>query len=350
MAKSRIFTTVEDVYAAINEGAKIEDKYSYSHPIKTGGKTLNVSLGRIWWNLLLPNDFEFINEPVNSKKINEIIKKIKDIMSPNDASELLTKINKEAFYIGTYAPTTFSIDSVILSDDIKRQKKEFQRENVTEPIEYSEKVDRISKNIANELNLKDVRINNIKESGAKDIPWGPLMVSYGYVSDIENQVLGPIKTAINDGHDPRDFYKTAAEARKGFFYKAAISSKPGYLARRVTMANAHIQIDDSIKDCGTKKTFKILIDKDLAGDIKNRYYIKNTKPSLITNPEELIGQTIELRSPLYCKSIKGICPICYGTSWSELNNKNIGVLAGGNVNNKALNTCATRSIVKSYSM
>lgn len=91
------------------------------------------------------------------------------------------------------------------------------------------------------------------------------------------------------------------------------------------MANAHILIDDSIKDCGTKKYFKIVVDKKIARLIKNRYHIVGGKLKLITNPDELIGETISLRSPLYCKNTKGICPICYGDSWKLLQNKNIGV-------------------------
>ena len=119
---------------------------------------------------------------------------------------------------------------------------------------------------------------------------------------------------------------------------AAISSKPGYLARRVVMANAGIQLDDSIKDCGTQKFFKISVDKNIASIIGKRYMSVGGKPKLIEDPQSLIGQTINLRSPLYCHSEKGICPICYGKSWEVLKNKNIGILAGGDINNKALNS------------
>jgi len=103
------------------------------------------------------------------------------------------------------------------------------------------------------------------------------------------------------------------------------------------MANAHILLDDSIKDCGTKTVFKLVVDKTIAGLIKDRYMMVNGRPKLISEPSELIGQTINLRSPLYCKSEKGICPICYGDSWKHLKNKNIGVLIGGDINDRALN-------------
>ena len=79
------------------------------------------------------------------------------------------------------------------------------------------------------------------------------------------------------------------------------------------------------------------VDKTLAGIIDKRYMTVNGKPKLIEDPKSLIGETINLRSPLYCLSEKGICPICFGKSWEKMQNKNIGVLAGGNINNFALN-------------
>ena len=114
------------------------------------------------------------------------------------------------------------------------------------------------------------------------------------------------------------------------------------------MANASIKIDETKKDCGTKKYFRLTIDKSLAKVIGGRYHMEDGKLKLIDNPTELIGKTISLRSPLYCKSEKGICPTCYGDSYKDLKTKFVGVLAGGNINITVLNACATRSVMKSY--
>ncbi len=105
------------------------------------------------------------------------------------------------------------------------------------------------------------------------------------------------------------------------------------------MANSHILLDDSKEDCGTTKYFKLQVDDTVAKIIKDRYMVTSTgRPKLIKDPSELIGKTINLRSPLYCKCPDGnICPTCFGDSWKKMNNKNIGVLIGGDINNKALN-------------
>ena len=74
------------------------------------------------------------------------------------------------------------------------------------------------------------------------------------------------------------------------------------LSRRVIMANSHILLDDSKPDCGTTKYFKLQVDEKIAKIIKDRYMVTSSgSVKLIKDPSLLIGKTINLRSPLYCK-------------------------------------------------
>ena len=105
------------------------------------------------------------------------------------------------------------------------------------------------------------------------------------------------------------------------------------------MAGSHILIDDSKEDCGSTKYFKLQVDENIAPLIKDRYMVTSTgRPKLIKDPFALIGKTINMRSPLYCRCENGnICPTCFGDSWKELHTKNIGILVGGAINDRALN-------------
>jgi hypothetical protein len=337
--KMRIFSSVEDVYKALDEGVSIDHKFSYTHPVKTGGISKRLSLGRIWWNLLLPPNFPLVDEPVKSKDIGKTIQWIVNNYSPEEASDYVTKMNQETFRMSSYIPTSFEIGALIPSEEVNSEKEELKKSEITDPIEFSNEVEKITKQVEKDIVDQGYRMENIKVSGAKPVPWSQLLVAQGHVSDIEGNLLGPIKTAIADGHSPADFYKSAAEARRGFYYKSAISSKPGYMSRRTVMAGSHIQIDDSKEDCGTTKYFKLLVDENIAKLIKDRYMVTSTgKPKLIKDPSALIGKTINLRSPLYCKCEGGnICPTCFGESWKELNTKNLGILVGGAINDRALN-------------
>lgn len=333
----RLFNSVADVYKALEDGVPITQKFGYSHPVKTEGISIRLSLGRIWFNLLMPSDFPLVNEAVDKKKISQILKEIIIKYTPEEASDYTTKLNQEAFKMSSYCPTTFQSDSLILSDEVEDAKEKLKKIDFKSTHEFQDVVNKISDEVVKEVEDSGSRLDNIRVSGGKAIPWDKLMVAQGYLLDIEGQMHGPIKNAVSDGNNPEDFYVAAAEARLGFYYKSAISAKPGYLGRRVTMANANVLLDDSIPDCGTTKYFKLTVDKNIAKIIDKRYIIVRGKPKLIEDPQSLIGETINLRSPLYCKSEKGICPICFGDSWKTMQNKNIGILAGGNVNDFGVN-------------
>ncbi len=334
------FATIDDVYTAFEQGYKIDDTVTFIHPKKTGGKSKRLSLGRVWFNLLLPDDYKLIDESINKKKLDTIIKNISEKYELEEVCDIITDIQREAFEMSVSIPATFSIDALILPDNIKEEKEKLQKEgNSIDPVEYSKKVSKISEKFSKEMEHEDHRINDTLVAGIKGDPkvWGSLMISQGYVTDIEGNEVGPINKSISDGYSPKEFYQAASEARRGFFYKAAISAEPGYLSRRVTMATAGVIVDANKKDCGTTKTFKLKVDEKIGKLLIGRIHLNNRKKSIIKSADEIIGKTISLRSPLYCKSENGICSTCYGESFKGLDTKNIGILAGGAINNAALN-------------
>lgn len=105
------------------------------------------------------------------------------------------------------------------------------------------------------------------------------------------------------------------------------------------MANVNLVLDDSKEDCGTKQYLKLKIDKDNAKRLLQRYYLNDAgKLEKILDVNQIMNKDISLRSPIYCKTKKGICPICYGDHWKNLNTKQIGILAGGAFNGVGINT------------
>ena len=151
MAKNlnRIFSSTADVYQALDEKVNIYNKFAFSHPTKTEGKLINLSLGRIWINLLFPPEFPLINEQVNGKKLSQLIKKVIDDYPPEVSADLISKINQEVYRIGTYCPTTFEIDSLILPANIKKEKEELQKNGPDDPIAFNNELKKITKELEN---------------------------------------------------------------------------------------------------------------------------------------------------------------------------------------------------------
>ena len=83
-------------------------------------------------------------------------------------------------------------------------------------------------------------------------------------------------------------------------------------------------------DCGTKGYLDYLVTQFNSNTIKYNYYLKDGKLTRIEpdDLQRLIGKTIKMRSPLFCKSKGAICNKCIGDSYYILNISNIGLTAG----------------------
>jgi hypothetical protein len=335
-----IISNSENVYSLIKEGKTLDTKIPYSHPKKTGGKTLNITLGRIWFNQLLPEDYPLINEAVNKKFMDKIIENLYKRYGIEEAGKTISNLQTEAFKLATISPNSFETDLFIPPSDWVEKKKEFEKiASTLDPMKFKQKAEALTKELVKYMNEQGFRAENI--FGAKGDPisdWKPLLVSKGYVMDIEGNLLGPIVSSLNEGYNHTDFYHAGSEARKNFYIRSALTAHPGYLLRKIVSANAGLAIDTSMTDCGSKKTFNLTVTKDLAGLLLQRNYISQTGTiKNIKTVDEIIDKKIKLRSPLYCKAENGICETCYGNLFKTLNTKNIGILAGGAINVVGIN-------------
>ena len=172
----------------------------------------------------------------------------------------------------------------------------------------------------------------------------------GLMADPSGQILSlPIQKNFREGLTVTDYLISGYGARKGIVDTALKTANSGYLTRRLIDVAQDIVIRE--KDCYTKHSFKVLINKiisqQLIGQVIN-YPIIDPKTSLIlaTKNTQLTSALINtlvqkkisslyVRSPLTCKLYRAICQKCYG--W-DLANENlvdlgeaIGILAGQSI-------------------
>ena len=319
----------------------LDTKFPYTHEIKTNNKSKKLSLGRIWFNTLLPDDFPLYNEPIDKKKVDKIIQQIGDNYEPEVASNYVRNIQKNANRMATIEPRSFEINMFTPSNEWKKKKEEFKN-NVKDMSldEYKQERQKLIDQLYKELEDKDISFTEALEAKSggkmnKDV-LSLLMVSKGITPDIEGNVF-MIPEGISDGYNIENYYKAASEARNGFYVKTTAVRDPGYLSRKATMANANIKLSE--KDCKTKKYLELYIDNNRASKVVGRY-MKDEQSNnlvLIESEEQVINKKIKIRSPLYCKNKEGLCPICYGKLAEKLETKNIGIVAAGALNNESVN-------------
>lgn len=335
--------TLQDVYDQLKT-KNLEDKVPFDHKVKTKNKVMMMSLGRIWFNLLTPDDYPIIDEQINSKRLSIIIEDIYNKYPAEISSMFITKLNREAFILGTINPSSFDIESLVIPQFIVDKKKTLLLDN---PNLSPDEVNKISEQLATEyLNyLKSENHNGIYDilmSGAKGSPkdWALLMIAKGAQLDIEGNVSKSTLHSLDDGLTVDEFYSSAAEARYLQYYKSKGAAEPGYLNTQTAFANSNIKLRGD--DCNTTKYFKLQVLPSMVTSITGRYYLdeKTNNLKLIENTDQskkLVNSTIKLRSPLYCIQPDGICRTCYGKLADAINTDKIGLLTAGTINDQGVN-------------
>ena len=183
--------------------------------------------------------------------------------------------------------------------------------------------------------LKDCAFSIFIDSGARGT-WDQarqMVLARLYVADASNSVRPYlIRSSLVQGLKPREFFESCWGSRKGLLDTAMSTGDSGYLTRQLIYSTAVIELDESEtgKDCGTTDGLNITIEsKDMIKSLLGRYYTNkdgHKKLIKLSDTGSLIGRTINLRSPVYCKN-KRICKTCYGNLHKILHSPQIGIVA-----------------------
>jgi hypothetical protein len=157
-----------------------------------------------------------------------------------------------------------------------------------------------------------------------------LVLSRGYVSDATGKIRPKlIRSNLVGGLSQQEFFDSSWGARKGLLDTALSTGDSGYLTRQLIYSTVTIELGD-VDDCGTTDYFEIKIrNKAQARAILWRYYLNEDgelEEIKRRTYRDLVGKTIKLRSPVYCKS-KHICKTCYGNLYKTLHSIQIGIIA-----------------------
>jgi DNA-directed RNA polymerase subunit beta' len=154
----------------------------------------------------------------------------------------------------------------------------------------------------------------------------------GLIQNNQGQTLEfPIVPSYLEGLSPIEYFVTTHGARKGASDTALNTAKAGYLTRRLVDVAQDVVITE--EDCGTKEGkmvsrenisgIEIPLSKNirgrvLAGDLKDKNGKAIYKRGFLVTKEEAhniegAGFTeVFVRSPLTCRTVHGICQMCYG--------------------------------------
>jgi DNA-directed RNA polymerase subunit beta' len=307
---------------------------------------VETTVGRIVFNEVFPQDFPFQNSLIKVKNLEAIIRNIIEKYEPQEAEEVLDKIKELGFEYSTWSGVSWGMDDLIVPPEkeaiMARAEKEIEvvedhfKKGLLSREEKSSKVIEIWSKVKAEIEElvpktlpQDGSVFQIIDSGAKG-SWGqPVQMTgmKGLVTNPAGQIIElPVKSSFKEGFDVLEYFISTHGARKGTADTALRTSTAGYLTRRlVDVAHEVIVMEE---DCGDKEGF-VLWRKEADEIGQNFVYKILGRVSLekipgICKEGEIIDweraekiaaagiKKVVVRSPLSCKSARGVCQKCYG--------------------------------------
>jgi DNA-directed RNA polymerase subunit beta' len=334
------------------------------------GKIIDTTVGRIIFNEVLPESFDFINEPITSSHIKKLFTQAFKLSTDKTVLvEMIDAIKSLGFFGGTISGLSFGIfDPVLLAEKsqilaeadkkISEHEQSYAQGLITAEekkrlgqelwIEVTEEIADKTWNLLKEDNpiriVIDAKVGRASRDQVKQIA-----AIRGLVVDPLGKIVElPIKSNFKEGLSVFEYVTSSRGSRKGLTDTALKTADAGYLTRRLVDVAHDVIV--RLEDCGVTeglpirradrpKTFGLrIVGRILAEDVKSgtgaKAKVLAVKGSVIEEEKALEIDAAEdisevtVFSPLNCKARYGICQKCYGIDLSTKNMVEIGTPVG----------------------
>ncbi len=371
--ENMVFSSLNEVQLAYSLGAvdthaRIKVKLPPNRRLKgedsKPGALIDTTVGRVIFNMTLPNGMFYYNIPMRSSELAKVISDCYQVLGRGATIDLLDDMNQLGFRSSTLSGLSFATDDLItppskakiIQDaerDVLKKAKLYQRGIITEGERYNQVLDawthareRITTEMMTELE-NDYRrpgyVNPIylmAHSGARGgvEQIRQLAGMRGLMAKPSGKIIEtPIKANFREGLSVLEYFSSTHGARKGLADTALKTADSGYLTRKLADVAQNVVV--TMEDCGTTQgiTKGVIyrgekVEVRLADSIRGRVSRAN-----IVNPitdevivrendmitvetarriEELGLEKIQVRSPMVCEAPLGICRRCYGMDLS----------------------------------
>ncbi|MFC1594334.1 DNA-directed RNA polymerase subunit beta' [Candidatus Omnitrophota bacterium] len=370
--EGKIFANHDEVLIAYNDGAidlhaKVKLRVAQSvwqeiadetgeadatqQPVKP--RIIETTAGRVIFNQVLPEEFEYVNETLDKKKIGKIVSDCHKLFGHHRTIQLLDDIKELGFEYATLAGISISIDDLKIPKGkagcLKEAKQstakvedQYRKGIITERERYNKIVDIWTHTTeeVSDLVFKEMEVFNpifmMADSGARGskLQIRQLAGMRGLMAKPSGEIIeSPITANFREGLTVLEYFISTHGARKGLADTALKTADAGYLTRRLIDVAQELIINE--EDCGTLNgiTVSAIIEGDevvvpLKERIIGRVALDNivdviTDKLIIESGQQITEEKAEIverlgiekiriRSVLTCESEYGICIKCYG--------------------------------------
>ena len=329
--------------------------------MKFGRKTeiIETNVGRILVNEVLPTKMPFVNEVMDKKKLDELLKHLLDNFGIPETAVLLDNIKAIGFHYITKSGYSWGMadlpevgkEKLIAQGNAQVEEVESQyNEGLLTQNERHLKIIEIWTKIKDEVSTLSKKtldprgpVASMINAGARG-SWGQLtqmMGMKGLLANPSGEIMElPVKKSFKEGLSVLEYFISTHGSRKGLADTALRTANAGYLTRRLVDVAQDVVVRE--EDCGDDEgviltiaqseeigetIWKRAFGRVLLSDIKNpktgRAILKAGEiidAKTMAEIEKLGIDNVHVRSIMKCRLRRGICAKCYGfdLAYSEL--------------------------------
>jgi len=312
---------------------------------RLGFPVTHTTLGRYIFNLfcLVPNNLitytGYTNERVTKKVVGRIQgvlgeKLIEGVIDNKKYAEFMDRILWLGFSLSPIMGASFDYDSVA-----PIPKAVSLRDRLTKDIDSVPSHKKVSETIRIEKEMLPIVETELAKTQAMQLYESGMGKGLGNNYKKSSLMFGVIqnlndpshvhvsKTSLIEGIQQSEMHEFSQKTIEASYSRAVGTRDGGYKSKIGMAAFQGAKLDVEGSDCKSTRYIEVDLTKDNIGKFYMRYVVtkKGLEPISSENSKDLIGTTVKVRSPMYCKSKKGYCNKCAGDMLYKLNVKNVGL-------------------------
>ena len=348
-----------DKYYAEN-GIRLDITENDIKEIKNG---IHTTIGRVLFNMLVPETYGYINALIKKNVLRDIIGDVLKVCGSARTVQFLDDIKDKGYYMAFRGGLSFNLADVIVPEekveiiaDAEEKVEEvvgnYQMGLITNNERYNQVIDiwtAANRTLANHVMthmsqdrqgfnavymMLDSGARGSKEqirqlSGMRGLMAKPQKAGSGGAEIIENPIISNFK----EGLSVLEYFISTHGARKGLADTALKTADAGYLTRRLVDVAHDVIINE--EDCGTLRgipTTALIRNDEVVQSLYDRILGRVTLHDIVhpvtgeiiaregdeltedicQKIEESPIEEVEIRSVLTCESKHGVCAKCYG--------------------------------------
>ncbi|MCH4184697.1 MAG: DNA-directed RNA polymerase subunit beta' [Eggerthellaceae bacterium] len=352
------------IYVRLDRDTKVATSFDTFEEHKAGTR-LHTTVGRVTFNEILPDDYPFLNYPMNKSEISRLVEDCSNRYTLSQVEPILDGLKAAGFHYATRAGITVSIWDATVPEDkpqiLDAADKEvdvidddYEMGLMSEAERHKQVVDiwtkaneRVGESMAanfDEFNPIYMMASSGARGNIKQIR--QLAGMRGLMSDPKGEIIDrPIKSNFREGLSVLEYFVSTHGARKGLADTALRTADSGYLTRRLVDVAQDVIVREI--DCGTTEgvSYPLFNEK---GDIDENLIgrclmeaVTNDKGEVVKPADTYITTLAELqnyanegvkdvciRTVMTCHAEHGVCQKCYGWDLSTSRPVNVGTAVG----------------------